>query len=34
MNITMQKLRGKNGQPDWDKVVWALLNTREFSFVQ
>ena len=19
---------------DWDKVVWALLNTREFSFVQ
>jgi hypothetical protein len=19
---------------DWDKIVWALLNTREFSFVQ
>lgn len=21
-------------QPDWDRVVWAVLNTREFSFVQ
>lgn len=34
MSLTMSKLRGRNGQPDWDKVVWALLNTREFSFVQ
>jgi len=27
-----EKVFGRN--PDWSYVVWALLNTREFSFVQ
>ena len=33
-NVVLKAITTSNGKQAWGRIVWALLNTREFSFVQ